>query len=126
TSGGAAARSSRGGSLRPLFTQHFTRKRLNLSNNGSLSGGFNGRSTWRRDDRCRRHGRWHRDRHRSRNRRLTPSGLLQLSDLVLNSRNNFFVLFRVFKEIRHVQESVSLETDVDECRLHSRKDFGDL
>src|SRR5215510_153794 len=91
------------------FTKHFTGNRLN-------PGGS--RLFWRRLYRYRR-WRW---THR-RGGKLDAAAFLQLRDFIFNGRNNLFVLFSVFKEIRNVEESVSVEADVHESRLHAGKDF---
>src|SRR5262249_35010462 len=40
--------------------------------------------------------------------RLDTANFLQFCDFIFNSRNDFFVFFRVFKEIRNVEESVAV------------------
>src|SRR5262249_4088954 len=51
--------------------------------------------------------------------RLDAATFLQFSDFVFNSRNNFFVFFGVFKEIRNVEEGVAVEANVDKGGLHA-------
>src|SRR5262245_10483397 len=58
-----------------------------------------------------------------RGNRLDTAAFLQFGDFIFNSRNNFFVFFRVFKEIRNVEESVAVQADVHESGLHAEKDF---
>ena len=36
-----------------------------------------------------------------------------------------FLVFLLFEEVGDVEKGVALESDVDECRLHSRQDPGD-
>ena len=36
------------------------------------------------------------------------------------------VIFKIFENVADVQEGVAIQTDVDESRLHSRKDAGDF
>src|SRR5262245_17103858 len=88
------------------FAKHFTGNWL-YSGDGSL---FRQRLRCRRNDR-----RW---TYRSGNR-LDATAFLQFSDFVFNSRDNFFVFFGVFKEIRNVEEGVSVEANVDKGRLHA-------
>ena len=36
------------------------------------------------------------------------------------------VIFKIFEDVADVQEGVAIQTDVDESRLHSRKDPSDV
>jgi hypothetical protein len=36
------------------------------------------------------------------------------------------VVFKIFEDVTNVEEGVTVETDVDESRLHTRKDAGDF
>src|SRR5262249_43271934 len=55
--------------------------------------------------------------------RLDTANFLQFCDFVFNSRKDFFVFFRVFKEIRNIKASVAVYADVHESGLHAGKDF---
>ena len=50
--------------------------------------------------------------------------LLHLLDLALNGGDNVVVIFQIFKEVADVEESVAIEADIDEGRLHAGKHAG--
>ncbi len=64
---------------------------------------------------------------RSRWRRLLDRPFLETGDdFVLGSGNDLVVLLSVFEEVGNVEESVALQADIDERRLHSRQDLRHL
>jgi hypothetical protein len=69
---------------------------------------------WRRNHAAIRRGR----------REHFPAPRFRLAELGLD-RGNVVVLLEMFQKIADVQEGVAIESDVNESRLHTRKNSGD-
>jgi len=52
--------------------------------------------------------------------------LFQLEHLIFHAGDDLVIFLVVFEEIRNIEERISLQADVDEGGLHSRKDAGNL
>jgi hypothetical protein len=57
--------------------------------------------------------------------RLTGGRAIQFENPILNAGYDLVVLFVVLEEVGNIQERVPIQSDIDECRLHSGQNTRD-